>query len=296
MPYVGFLFICFAWGASFILMDRAALALGPVAIGLGRLLGGAAVVGLYCLWKRQWTALTRADWGHIAVVALLANAVPFVVQPYVMNQAGEHAYFGLLVTLVPIATILISFPMLGIRPSRRQLIGVLGGLACAILILVDGDLRGISRTHLALAMSVPISYAVGNTYIKWRLDHLPAAPLTLLFLATGGAMLLPLQLSPDALHAMALAGPARPENWPVAVAAMSVLGIIGTGIAVLVFIHLVKEQGPLFAGMVTYVVPLLALFWGQYDQERLTPLQIAAGAGILVMVALVQWRAAAGVK
>ena len=45
--------------------------------------------------------------------------------------------------------------------------------------------------------------------------------------------------------------------------------------------------------MVTYVVPLLALMWGQYDEEQLTPLQILAVAGILAMVALVQWRAAA---
>ena len=45
MPYLSFLYICLIWGASFILMDRAALALGPVSIALGRLLGGAAVLG-----------------------------------------------------------------------------------------------------------------------------------------------------------------------------------------------------------------------------------------------------------
>ncbi len=55
---------------------------------------------------------------------------------------------------------------------------------------------------------------------------------------------------------------------------------------------LIKTQGPLFAGMVTYVVPVLALFWGQYDSERLTPLQLAAITGVLIMVALVQWGAA----
>mgnify|MGYP002624675325 CR=1 FL=1 len=158
--------------------------------------------------------------------------------------------------------------------------------------MCDGDLRGISRFHLALALTVPITYALGNTYIKWKLDHVPAAPLTLLFLSVGGALLIPLQSSPATLAALNLQGPAMPTAWPAAIASLAFLSVVGTGIAILLFIRLVKEQGPLFAGMVTYVVPLVALLWGQYDKEKLTLLQVAAAAGILAMVALVQWGAA----
>jgi drug/metabolite transporter (DMT)-like permease len=67
---------------------------------------------------------------------------------------------------------------------------------------------------------------------------------------------------------------------------------LSTGIATLMFLRMVQDQGPLFAGMVTYVIPLVALAWGQFDGERLTTLQIAAISGVLAMVALVQWRAA----
>ncbi|NOY29232.1 MAG: DMT family transporter [Planctomycetes bacterium] len=126
MPYLSFLFICIVWGTSFILMERASHALGPVTIATCRLLGGALVLAIYWLFNRQTFKLNLAAWGHILVVALLANILPFVIQPYVMMQAGEHAYFGMLVALVPLATIMASIPMLGIWPSRRQLIGVLG--------------------------------------------------------------------------------------------------------------------------------------------------------------------------
>jgi hypothetical protein len=40
--------------------------------------------------------------------------------------------------------------------------------------------------------------------------------------------------------------------------------------------------------MTTYVVPVLSLLWGQFDGERITPQQMAAIAGVLAMVALVQ--------
>ncbi|MCA9236737.1 MAG: DMT family transporter [Planctomycetales bacterium] len=292
MPYFAFLLICLMWGASFILMDRALVAVGPMTVGVARLLGGALVLAIYCLATRKWTKFRRGDWLHLAMVALLANAWPFVIQPYVMRQADEHAFFGLMVTFVPIVTILVSIPMLGRRPTPRQLVGVLGGLACAWLVVLDGNQRGISVSNLLLALSVPVTYAIGNTYIKWKLDHMPAAPMATAFLAIAGLMLLPLQFSPSALAALGMQGPATPHDWPLAIASLAVLGALSTGMAILLFIWLVKTQGPLFAGMVTYVVPMVALVWGQWDGERLTSLQIAAVAGVLAMVGLVQWGAA----
>jgi drug/metabolite transporter (DMT)-like permease len=79
---------------------------------------------------------------------------------------------------------------------------------------------------------------------------------------------------------------------PLAVASLVILGVGSTGVAILAFVHLIQTQGPLFAGMVTYVVPLIALVWGQLDGERLTGRQLAAIGGVLAMVALVQWGAA----
>jgi len=273
-------------------MDRALMAMGPIAVGLGRLIGGSIVVGLYCLATRKWAKLTRSDWLHVAVVGLLANALPFAMQPYVMAQADEHAYFGLMVTLVPIATILISIPMLNVHPTPRQLLGVLGGLACMGLIVSDGQQRGISTLHLLMALSVPVTYAIGNTYIKWKLDHVPTAILTLVTLLCGAALLAPLQWTPGALESLGLAGPTEPQNVALAWGSLAVLSVLGTGVAILMFIHLIKTEGPLFAGMVTYVVPVIALVWGGYDQERLTTAELVGVVGILAMVALVQWRAA----
>ena len=292
MPYLSFLFICLTWGTSFILMDRAAVALGPLAIGTGRLLGGALVLGLVWWWKRTPVQLQTSDWKHILIVGALANAWPFTVLPYVMTQANEHGYFGLMVTLVPLVTLVLSIPMLGVWPTKRQLIGVTGGLVCLAGVVQDGTQRGISPGILALALTVPLTYALGNTYIKWKLEHVPTLPLTVLFLGLAGLLLVPLQLAPGFLARTGLGGPAEPHGWPLALASIALLAMLSTGLAILLFIQLVKHQGPLFAAMVTYVIPLVALLWGQYDSERLTTLQIAAMAGTLAMVALVQWGAA----
>lgn len=292
MPYLVFLFNCIIWGSSFILMDRAAAALGPLAIGTGRLLGGAITLGLYWLWTRPEVNIKREDWNHILLVATMSNAWPFTVLPYVMAQADEHGYFGMMVSLVPLVTILASIPMLGLWPSLRQVVGVVGGLACLGGVMLDGTQRGIQPEILALAATVPVSYAVGNVYIKWKLSHLDPLPMTVLFLGIAGLLLLPPQLFPQWLATAGLAGPSQPRDWPQALLSMSVLAVLSTGVATLMFLQMVKNQGPLFAGMVTYVIPLVALSWGQFDGELLTTLQVAAITGVLAMVTLVQWRAA----
>jgi drug/metabolite transporter (DMT)-like permease len=272
-------------------MDRAGQAFGPAAIGAGRMLGGAATLAIYCLATRKWIRLTRTDWLQLAFVAALANAWPYVIQPFVMQQAGEHGFFGMMVTLVPIATIFAAGVMLRQWPTTRQWLGVVGGLACAALIVSDGSDRGMQPWLLALAVSTPITYAFGNTFIKWKLSHVPTAQLSTLFLGLGALLVLP-ALSPPVESVLHLDGPASPQQWPLAAASLLALGIGSTGVAILAFVHLIQTQGPLFAGMVTYVVPMIALVWGQFDGERLTASQLTAITGVLAMVALVQWGAA----
>lgn len=291
MPYLSFLLCCFVWGGSFILMDRAAYAFGPVAIAIGRMGSGALVIAAYCTFSRQWTRLAPRDWANIAIAAMLANVWPYVVQPYAMRQAGEHAFFGMFMAFVPLTTIVASIFMLRVHPTPRQLVGVLGGLACMALVMWDGSHRGVPAFILALAVSTPISYALGNTYIKWKLDRLPAAPLTALILGVGALSLVPLQLSPSLLGRLRLSAPPSPHDTPLAIASLALLGVMGTGVCILLFVQMVKARGPLFAGMVTYVIPLVALAWGQLDGERLTAMQAAAIVGVLAMVALVQWNA-----
>ncbi|HMO85915.1 MAG TPA: hypothetical protein PKC18_13460, partial [Lacipirellulaceae bacterium] len=80
--------------------------------------------------------------------------------------------------------------------------------------------------------------AVGNTYIKWKLDHLPAAPLTATFLAIGAAALMPLQFSPALLARMDLAGPAAPHDWPLAAASLLALGVVSTCVCIVLFVSM----------------------------------------------------------
>jgi drug/metabolite transporter (DMT)-like permease len=271
----------------FILLERVTHVMGPVEIALWRFGGGVAVLGFIWWLTHRDYRLSRGEWGKIVFIALAFNAPPQIILPYLIHQGFGHSFFGPMVAPIPLITILVSIPLLGIWPTPRQLVGVLGGLACVWLIVDDGFDRGMSLTFIALALAIPLSSAVCNTIIKWTLGNVPAVPLTTAILFVAGLSLVPLQFSQPAMDALHFANPtASPTGmtWFY----LFILGVVGTGLSTAVFVWMIMERGPLFAGMTTYVVPLLSLLWGQLDHERITPQQMVAIAGVLAMVALVQ--------
>src|SRR4029079_15683480 len=80
-----------------------------------------------------------------------------------------------------------------------------------------------------------------------------------------------------------------------AVTYLLLLGIVGSGVSTMAYIWLRVQRGALFAGMTTYVVPVIALLWGTLDHEAISGQQAMAIAGVLGMVAIVQTKSKPGV-
>ena len=49
-----------------------------------------------------------------------------------------------------------------------------------------------------------------------------------------------------------------------------ILGVVGTGIANILFYKLIHMSSPVFATTVTYLIPIVAFFWGLLDNEVIT--------------------------
>ncbi|HNL83088.1 MAG TPA: hypothetical protein PKG56_06820, partial [Chitinophagaceae bacterium] len=66
-----------------------------------------------------------------------------------------------------------------------------------------------------------------------------------------------------------------------------VLGILGTSLATILFYVLIKRSGGLFASLVTYGIPFVAIGWGFYNNEFITHVHIIALLVILIGVFIV---------
>ncbi|MCW8133201.1 MAG: DMT family transporter [Planctomycetota bacterium] len=281
MPYVFFMLICAIWGGSFLLMKKAHLCFGPLSIGGWRVMSGALVLMVAWRFAGGGWPFKRAHLLPLLGTVLLGYVWPYCLQPYLVGRLGS-GFVGMSVSFTPLMTVLASIPMLHIYPSPRQLAGVLGGLACIGVVLSGGLAFDATPLDLALAVSVPAAYAVANTYVKRRFTDLPALALTCAALGLAGALILPVTafLPSESVRST--------EHLGLALLSLGVLGVFGTGLAMFMFYKLVQDQGPLFAGMVTYLVPIGALALGWLDGETVSARQLAGLAGIFLMVALAQ--------
>jgi drug/metabolite transporter (DMT)-like permease len=65
------------WGFSFLLIKVGTDGYAPLQVTFGRLLFGALVLAAAMAWKRERLPRGVRTWGHLAVAALLLNALPF---------------------------------------------------------------------------------------------------------------------------------------------------------------------------------------------------------------------------
>ena len=282
-----FVMICCVWGCSFILMKRALESFSFLSVGMVRVFFGAVALMLVWKWQKQRWPLTSRDMIPLTAVAIIGYAIPFCVQPYVVGEVqrlADHggAFGGMMVSFVPLLTILVSIPMLGVYPTKRQFFGVIGGFACIYMLYREELGVDVPLRLLLLGSVTPLCYAMANTYVKRRFHHIPAVPLALGEMLITAAVLAPLALSFDPVQVN--------DALPMSIFCLLLLGVICTGIAGAMFYKLIQGHGPLYAGMVAYIIPCVAMLIGYLDGEQLAAGQLGAIAGIFIMVALVQFR------
>lgn len=279
MQYLMFIITSLIWGGAFFLMKKAGLAFGPFTIGASTMFGGALVLWISWLVKRSTWQIRRQHLLPLLVISVLGYIFPYAAQPFLVRLIG-HGFIGMMVALVPIFTILVSIPLLGVYPSKKQLLGVLIGIVCLALMVIDGLNRNVSWLYLLMVLSVPLCYAVSNTLVQHSLQDLPPSILVALFMTVGTIALTPLSFLFETITI--------DEHFVSAVVSILLLSVFARGIAMLLFYKMIKTNGPLFAGMVTYVIPIEALMWSWLDNERITLIQVFFIVVVLLVVGVVQ--------
>ncbi len=287
MSKVLFLIICGLWGFSFLLMKKGLLAFGPLGVANLRLIFAASIlITLFAIRKPKWT-ITKKDILPLIFVAFLGNALPFFLQPLCVKwvqESGGHgsAFTGLMITLVPLLTILASIPLLHKHATGRQWAGVLGGLLMMLILFGSEMQLSVPILALILGAATPLCYAVNNTFLKRRFAHHAPLDLTICSLTIAAIMTTPVAVGLEDANF-------NSDQFWWAMGAILVLGLFATGIANYLFYILIHREGPLYASMVTYVIPVISFALGYFDGESVNWIQAACLAGILAMVWLVQF-------
>jgi drug/metabolite transporter (DMT)-like permease len=154
-------------------------------------------------------------------------------------------------------------------------------IGCSLLIL-NGVLQHSNQNYFyaILIIIASICYAVNVNLIKKYLSHLK--PLSI---STGNFLVL---LFPAVLvlYTSGFFDTVPTREVKESIIYILALGIIGTGIANIIFFKIVQMASPVFATSVTYLIPVVAFSWGFLDNEMLTFIQFFGAFIILAGVYL----------
>ena len=134
-----------------------------------------------------------------------------------------------------------------------------------------------------LVILASLFYGLNANIIKRELQTIPALAIT-----TGNFMM----ISIPALLVLAFTGFFSFEvlsipELPLSLFFIAILGIVGTGAALIIFNKLIQISDPVFSTSVTYIVPLVAVGWGILDGEGFTLFQLFSGLIIILGVIIV---------
>lgn len=272
------------WGSNFILMKKAGLAFGPIMISFSRVVLGACVLwGMVLATQIKWR-FKPGDFLALSIPVLVGAVFPYSILPWLIERNGS-GLIGMMIGLVPIMTVIVSIPILNQWPGTQKFIGVAGGLVFLIVLLSDSIRHDAKLTDMVLASVVPLCYAVANTYIKKRFKETPPLLLSCTVLTMSAIVLLPLVF----VLPWPIVKEGSEQNLSTAIMALLANGFLATGFATFGFYYLIRERGPLFAGLVAYLIPFGAIIWGWLDGESVTKVQILSICGILAMVAFIEY-------
>lgn len=281
VKWILFIILCLIWGSSFIIMKEGMETLGPFQLASIRIISAGLM--MLPLVRSAYRSVPKKAIPALILSGFLGTLFPAYLFCVAQTKI-DSSVAGILNALTPIFTLAIGMAFFNLKVGWIKWMGMLMGFV-GMLVLVVGASREINVQYIGYTFFVilaTICYGLNvnvvNQYLK---DIAPMHIATIAFTAL---------IIPNAVilaYTGYFSDPALLNGTLTkGTIAGALLGIVGTGLASVIFYTLMKKAGPIFASMVTYGIPLVALGWGIAAGETITVIQLSGMVVILAGVRL----------
>ena len=183
----------------------------------------------------------------------------------VAEEKLDSAIAGILNSLTPVFVIITGVVFFKATTTIKKITGILIALlGCVLLFLSKGHLLAdMHFSSTSLIILATILYGFNVNMVSKNLLHIPSLHIAAVALSFNAI---------PALFVLVYTGyfslPLGNKEVLLATSAAVLLGVLGTAIATILFYVLVKRAGGIFASMVTYGIPFVAIGWGMIYGEK----------------------------
>ena len=267
------------WGSSPFLIKKALFKLDPFEIGALRLTLASFVLMPFLL--KNLKEIKRKDYFILFISGIVGNVLPYFLYPIAQTKI-DSATSGVLTSLTPFFALIIGVIFYKLKATKNNIIGlIIGFLGTFLLILFSGSSGGFTADVFGLfVVAATLLYGINLNLVKYHLKHLKPIAITSFSIVS---------ILPITLYILFFLSPFHDhlnnfDFYKVELGYVLILGVLGTSIATIIFYNLIKIKDTVFASMVTYLMPLVAISLGVIDGEKINEVQLFGMALILIGV------------
>lgn len=270
------LLLALIWGSSFLLMKRGmvdkfsgSIVFDNIQVASIRMFLASFVllpfgVRYIILYKPKFKVIY---W--LSIVAFCGNFFPAFLFTYA-ETGIDSSLAGMLNSCTPIFILIMGVSFFKASINKNNLLGILVGSIGIIWLTGSVQLTGSLLKILAVILAT-FCYAVSVLTIKYKLQNIKPLHIT--------SMAFVLCFIPSSIMLNYSNAIGMFKTNPLAVNSfyyILVLALIGTCFAVILFNVLIANSSALFAGSVTYLIPIVAVIIGFFDGEKILFYQVIA--------------------
>ena len=273
--WVLFVILSVIWGSSFILMKVSKEVLNGYQIGAVRIFAAGLVFLPFAL--SHFSKIPRNKLMLVILSGLIGNFLPAFLFAIAIEHKIDSSLAGILNSLTPLFVILLSLLFFKAKVQQKKIIGVVIGFAgLLVLSLSKGGISLQNLDYALLILLATLLYGINVNLVSYYLKGIDPFHMATVSLAAMGLLAGIIVWQQEVAQLLS----SNPNAMlPVVYAAL--LGIIGSALATLLFYILIKKAGGLFASLVTYGIPVVAICWGIVANENVTWLQVGCLSVIL---------------
>ena len=269
------LFLSLIWGTSFILIKKGLVVYAPEQLAALRIVISAVsfIPFLFFYWRKiDWS-----KWPYLIIVGLCGSGIPAFLFAIAQTRVSSSVA-GILNSLTPLFTLVLGILIFGSTLVWSKVVGVLIGLAGAILLILFGSEEGIGGdlAYVLLIVLAGICYATSVNTVGAYLKDMDSIIISAVSFGVigipAGIYLLFSNFTTVFMEA---------EGAWEAFGYITILALGSTVLASIIFFKLVQWTSPVFASTVAYLIPIVALLWGVWDGEKISVFHIL-GMGLIL--------------
>jgi len=266
------------WGSSYLFMKIAASELPPLTLAASRVSGAAVLLILILLLRQERLPDRSGPWGRLTLQALLNAVIPWTLLAWGLAHV-DAGLASILNSMAPIFVVILTLSFsIGAGLPRPAVFGAFWGFVGISMIVGVNSLSGFGTEILAQLACIVASIFYASAMLNGRYFK----GLSPLVVATVTMVLSTFVLVPVA---MLFEGSQVVFPSPAVFGAALVLSFVCTGLAMLIYFHLIQRLGAMGTSSQAYLRTAFGVLLGMVILGE--DLTLSIGFGLLITISAV---------